>query len=71
LTDEIAGTVVETAIARIHAQSQENGQRKAHEIIDLSNYLVKSAIVDKIWSGMKLKIEISLLPLLLILGHKE
>jgi hypothetical protein len=53
LTDEIAGTAVETAIARIHSQSQENGQRKAHEIIDLSNYLVKSAIVDKIWSGMK------------------
>jgi hypothetical protein len=53
LTDEIAGTMVETAIARIHAQSQANGPRKANEIIDLSNYLVKSAIVEKIWSGMK------------------
>jgi hypothetical protein len=55
LTDEIAGTVVETAIARIHSQSQESGPRKAHEIIDLSNYLVKSAIIDKIQSGMKQK----------------
>lgn len=53
LTDEDAGTIIEAMVARVSSKSIEKGQKSAPEIIDLSQYLAKGAIVDKIQSGMK------------------
>ena len=50
MTDDDAGTIIETAVARIGLGSPHKEQRK--HIVDLGNFLAKGAVLDKIQSGI-------------------